>query len=499
MFFRSGWWFFVFVVFLFHSCQVRAEISDIDASSPFLTQHSKLISMDFQNAPLVDVLKIFSEQSGMNLIATEDLGNKQVTVYFDKVPVDQALEQILRANALTCELRPETNIYLVKTKTATDELETRVYSLKYASVSSSKLKQTLSIQSGEGASSGGLGSGQGILDSLRGLLTPNGKIYEDTRTNSVVITDVASNFPIIEKTIQSLDVPVPQILIEVEMLEVTKQTADLIGIKAGATPLTFTGASRSHYYPWDQNNLIRKGDASFGGDDGTAQYTAGTINASGLSATLQFLRTQTDTKNLARPRILTLNNEPAQIRISTNEAIGLETVTVGASSASTSTTTSAERVETGVSLTVTPQANLATDEITMAIAPKVTIARTGATFQGNTFRDPEERGSQSILKVKSGDTIIIGGLLRNETSKTITKIPVLGDIPFIGAAFRHKDSSDIERELIIFITPIIVNESLDLEEVKPAKVLLREQDIPGSREDLVHQELIAAEQKTILK
>src|SRR3990167_5965080 len=94
----------------------------------------------------------------------------------------------------------------------------------------------------------------------------------------------------------------------------------------------------------------------------------------------------------------------------------------------------------------------------MAIDPKVIQARTGQTFGSQTFKDPEERGTKSILRVPDGDTIILGGLLRTNVEETKTSVPLLGKIPVLGAAFRHKDKSESQRELIIFITPHIIPE-----------------------------------------
>jgi type IV pilus assembly protein PilQ len=457
---------------------IGASEINIDASSPFIyPDYSKRISMDFQNAALVDVLKIFSQQSNLNLITSAEIADKRVTVFLDQVPVEQALTQLLRANNLTYELQPDTDIYVVKPLTKLDtELITRVYPLKHATVNASKLKQTLQISTGDGASIKETADKEtiGIIAAIKSVLTTKGKIMEDPRTNSLIVTDLASNFPNIEQTIARLDVPVSQILIEVEMLEVSKGTADLIGVKIGSTPLTFTGGQRDHVYPWNQNRLLDKG---FTFED--PEYRVGTIDASGFSAVLQFLRTKTDTKNLARPRILTLNNEPAQIKISTDEAIGAKTSTSSSQNIATSSV-EAERVKTGVFLTVTPQANLLTGEIIMAVVPKVIITRTGLTFQGATFKDPEERGSQSILRVQTGDTIILGGLIRSDTQNIITKVPILGDLPLIGSAFRHKNETISDRELIIFITPHIINETplpktAAFTEQRP---LVREQDVP---------------------
>ena len=456
-----GLWlrFGLFAVFLWGGGNAFAADINIDTTSPFVyPAYSKKISMNFQDASLVDVLKIFSEQSNLNLVTSEGIASKKVTVYLDNVPVEQALEQILRANGLTYELQPDSDIYIVKPiSQLTNQLITRVYPLKHASVSNSKIRSTLSIVASTGSSSSSSGAATllpaGITEALKTVLTAEGKVVEDSRTNSLIVTDIPVNFTNIELAISRLDVPIAQILIEVEMLEITKETSDKIGIKYGDTPLDFTGAQRDHTYPWDQNQLLAKG---YTFED--PEYRVGTIDASGLAATLQFLRTQTDTKNLARPKILTLDNETAQIKITTQEAIGVKVQTTSTSSSSSNSSIEAERAETGVSLTVTPQINTATQEIIMAIIPEVIIARTGSTFNNVTFRDPERRGTQSILRVKSGETIIIGGLMRDDTSKVTTKLPFLGDLPFVGGAFRHKDNSIKERELVIFITPHIVQE-----------------------------------------
>lgn len=145
---------------------------------------------------------------------------------------------------------------------------------------------------------------------------------------------------------------------------------------------------------------------------------------------------------------------------------------------------------------VTPQANLTTKEITMAIAPKVIQARTGATFENQTFKDPEERGSQQILKVKAGETIVIGGLLRTDDSETVTKLPILGDIPFVGRLFRHTNTSNLERELLIFITPTIVNQSGKIQpSLFSGSEGAREQKIPPSRLKQIDKELKSIEQQ----
>src|SRR3990167_8935084 len=147
----------------------HASAGDLAESRFVLPEYSKKISMDFKKAQLNDVLKIFSQQSGLNFIAAQDVTSKEVTLYLDKVPVEEALERILTANSLTYEIQPGSDIFLVKpVKKPALDLVTRVYPLKYATVSSSKLLQTISIEWGSAATSGSTG---GVIPALKAVLS----------------------------------------------------------------------------------------------------------------------------------------------------------------------------------------------------------------------------------------------------------------------------------------------------------------------------------------
>ena len=498
-------YYIIFAVSLFAMCR-QADVYAgyaMEESRFSYPNYSKRISMDFKDAALNDVLKIFSQQSGMNFIAASDLNDKKVTLFFDNIPVEEALEKILTANGLEYEMQAGSDIFIVKSIPGEGQnLSTRIYRLKYASVPSSKINSTISIDTSGGSSSGsssgaskagssGASSGAGgIVGAVKGVVSKYGKVIEDPRTNSLIVTDMESQFQYIEPLIARLDVDIPQIMIEVEMLDVSKGSADLIGVKYGDKLLELTGAQRSVLYPWDLNFLKGKG-YSFA----APEYVAGLLDTSVSKVIVQFLETQSDTRNLARPRIVTLNNQTAQIQISTNEAIGISAKTTS-TGGSANTTKEAERVQTGVFLLVTPQANIATGEITIAIAPKVIQARTGGTFGDQTFKDPEERGSQQIMKVKAGETIVMGGLLRSDDVQTVTKLPIFGDIPLLGRVFRHKDKTKSERELLIFVTPSIVNENgRDKSSPVEDKDLVREQKVPQSRLIQIDKELKSIERQ----
>jgi len=447
-----------------------------------------IISMDFQDVGIKDALKMLSMQSGLNFIASEAVADRKVTLYLDKVPLSQAMDKIFSANNLSYELDKKANIFVVKDWGKMEaETITKVFYLKHASVSSSSLKEeasnSISSESESGSSSSGTTSGKwksedesGITYSIKKLLSSSGSLVEDFRTNSLVVTDTPARMKIISQVIISLDIEIPQIMLEVEMLDVSKNSIDKMGAKFGQTPFTafIYGASASMGFPFGSwSKILDAGKGSMSINPGSVD-DEGTATGNPYQVQVDFLKTQSDTKVLARPRIMTLNNETAEIKITTNEAVGSITDTQGQGTAST-TTTSAERVETGVSLRVTPQINSDNGDITMFVYPKVKDATT-STFN-TAYKDPEERSTKSTVRIKDGETVVIGGLIRHDRSETLTKLPILGDIPVVGLLFRHKNKDkDRERELLVFITPrIIKGGQVKLEQMQRFSLPIREQ------------------------
>jgi len=479
---------FIIFIFIFYLLPLRLNaIEKLPLSEPNIT-----ISMDLQDASLKNILKMFSIQSGLNFIASEAVQERKVTLYLDKVPIKEAMDKLFKANNLSYELDSQANIFIVKDWGAPQiETMTKVFSLKYATVSSSSLKQEMaktavSVSSLAGSSSltaGASGttstSGKwkseqdvGITEVVKKLLSSHGIVVEDYRTNSLIVTDIPSRIPIIAQTIALLDVPVAQVLIEVEMLDVSKDTADKLGFEFGDNPLTLI-------LPGGYDKI---GNKFFFGAEADRKREGGVTLGRTYAHVLDFLTTQTDTKYLARPRLLTLNNEPAEISITKDEVVGKkQTTTTG-----TSTTTSLEFIRstdlaltkegTGIYLRVTPQVNTETNEITMVINPKSSVTSPSALFTDQA--DAEVRSTKSIVKVKDGETVMLGGIIHTDKKVVTVKLPILGDIPLLGALFRHQNQSkNLERELIIFITPHIIKDasSLELVQMKKGGLAPREQ------------------------
>ncbi len=443
-----------------------APLEDIESRFIY-ADYSKKISMDFKDASLIDVLKIFSKQSGKNFISAADVSSKKVTVFLDNVSIDEALEKILDVNDLTYEMDSNSDVFVVKPKSKEQNRVTKVFVLKNASVTTSKISSD--------------SSKSGVLAAIKQVLSTDGKMEEDSRTNSLIITDIPEQFPLIAETITKLDVDVAQILIQVEMIDVNKSVTDKLGMSYGNFPnLSVTGSKSGLLYRNSSSDTA----------PGTLSY------ATSVAAALDFLKSQSDSRILARPRILTLNNQTATIEISTDEAIGLSASQTSVGTSGSTSSTGAERTKTGVTLEVTPQANIITGEIILSVNPKVIVASPGSIINpsnGQAFKDPEERSTKSILKVKNGETFMIGGLLRTQNSIGITNVPFLGDIPIIGAAFRHKAKESTERELVIFITTNIINDKLKQDFDSANIVRFNREFSKPKRLDSVNQQLDSTE------
>jgi len=469
------------------------------------------VSMEFERASLKDVLKAFSQQSGINIIASGTIAEQPITLYLEDVPVLDAFDQILRAGNLTYERPLGSEVYIVRAKPPEElalQTMTRVYRIKFARVSSSILAKaaaafgdrtpfeaTLESRGGSGVGTARSGSGDvGIDTVIRELLTDRGDVTVDGRTNSLIITDVPENFPRLEGALVALDIKTPQVLVDTEVIETSVTKLKDLGIEWGTgsegTLFELTPAKRTTRMPFS-TLFGREGIQPVA--SGTQGLTLGSLDPSQAVGALQMLEQDTDTKILARPKILTLDNESAVIRLTRDEAIGFQT----SSQTQTGTETSEpERSTTGVVLVVTPQVN---DDgyITMLIEPSVskTVASNISPPDGQaTPRDPKTRSARSLVRVRSGDTLVVGGLIDRSDETTVRRVPILSGIPFIGEAFKNTEVNDSGSELIVFVTPRILEEATATQLATVSPFALREQEPAGSRQQTIERTLDVLEQ-----
>lgn len=440
------------------------------------------ISMNFRDAALRDVIKAFSAETGLNLITTNDVEEQLLTLYIEDVTVLDALDQILKAANLSYERPPGSNIYIVHPQTDDQSLITRVYRLRYSRVSRSILARSIAafgsitpfeaaVASNQSVEGGGSGDDEvtGIDTVIEQLLSDEGYLSVDDRTNTLIITDVPENFPRLESALAALDVQTPQILIEAELLEIALTEADHIGTQVGSSlGYTFglTGGSRASQALWRALGLDGGAVIDPIGDDGsvgdssvtTSGFTHNILTLPTFETVLNLIKQDTNSRVLARPKVLTLDNESAVIRLTTDEVIG----TIIETSPEGGITAEAERYPTGILLSVTPQIN-ETDFITLLVEPTVASATVSSIVDPSTespYKDPKIRSARSLVRIRSGDTLVIGGLIDEDSTEVIQKVPFLGDLPFVGKLFTDVQKDSVSSELVIFVTPSIIKEHM---------------------------------------
>ena len=472
-----------------------------EVASPQAPEKPPTISMDVTEAYLEDVLKLLSRQAGMNFVASDAVREKKVTLYFDRVSISDALESILHANGLLVTAKEGKNLFIVTESGAPSiSTSTRVYQLKYARVvptagetaktfglSGSLITETFKSSGGSSSSSttgaqgstpssggaGGAGSGSteqtgGVLLVVKSLLTEHGSVVADARTNSLIVTDIPERLQVIDETISKLDIKPKQIYIEAEVLEVTLDTLRRLGIEYGTSSgqvATFVGPSRTTHFPFAQGLL----------DAAARTQTLGTLSLTDVSALLKLLATEKDVRFLARPRLLTLSSEVAEIRIVSEAVTGV----TSSSQSQTGTVTSApERTTVGTILRVTPLVNDA-NFITMIIEPEVSRVIQSSSFPD--FLDPNRRVARTSVMVSNGSTAMIAGLISAENSDGSRRLPGIGDIPLLGLPFKRTETEKKNTEILLFITPHILPE--DSTEMKLQFPKEREQAPLSTKED----------------
>jgi len=465
----------------------------------------KIGPIRLKGAPLSTFLDVVSAQSKVNFIITEGLEAKTITVFLRKTTVREALELLLRVKGLTYQRIGKSNTYVVQKRSVDmPNLITKIYTLNYiplipiASVGEDMAaitSQDVSAGSNndQGGQQGGQQQGQGEKDSpiaiiniVRSVLSKkNGKLAVDPRTNTLIITDVPEVFPQVEQILSELDKKAPQILIEAQIVEINTDRMNELGIEwggsrgemayfAGPARLTDYGL-RPGFYSGDQwkmffPNTSDVGEAAEGSSSGggaidpifsTGQQSSkgvyyGIFSLSQLQAIFRALISKGEGRYLGKPKIVAMNNKTALITISKDAAMGTQSTVSSAGGSSGESSTGVERRRIGLVLKVTPQVNKE-GYITMVVQPAYADAVASAiTVQGETVYDPVSRGASTMVRVKNGQTVVIGGMLASTESKTVKKVPLLGYIPIIGWLFTSVSSRRTNTDLVIFLTPTIL-------------------------------------------
>ena len=432
--------------------------------------------IQFVDVPLTAAIENLARQADLNYILDPKIGYGQagadgrtvpqpsISIRWENLTAEQALTAVLNNYDLQLVQDSKTKIARVAPKdpAAPEPLLTKVIQLKYASPSN-------------------------VLASVQGTLTDRrSKVVPDVRTSQLVVVATDKEMIAVDELITHLDMPTRQVLIEANLLETSRNPSSVKGVDWSGTLQAqnvafgngiMSGTSVNTANPDTTTTLpggrvvttpgVGRSDSTIlntvVGDGGFNWNTLsgmtlgiGFLSADGARAVLSFLNSDNDTKVISTPRTITLDNETATVSVtSSNPVVNITASVAGVTSGSSQTT----YVETGTKLMVTPRIS-ANNLIRLVITPEVSEPQKQPAVNGQLQPDGYIfRKIQTQVLIPSGNTIVMGGLVSDSTSKGYSKVPVLGDLPLLGLAFRHESKQRAQKNLIIFITPTIVQDS----------------------------------------
>jgi type II secretory pathway component GspD/PulD (secretin) len=486
-------------------------------------RHEKISTFDFSSANIVDIIRLLSKEYNVNIVAGEEIQGK-VSGHFTGT-LEGTLKAVLKSAGNYVFVK-EKDIFRIIPSDKIDRayLVTRIITLKYLDAGDvdELVKELLSpigktkvfvktyrgiITGTSGYSGGGTGT-TGTTGVQTGTTTQTGGTTGVTstqvavgteglvRSNTLMVTDIPSVIEKIEEILKTLDVTPPQVMIEAKIMEVVFEKGIKLGIGAEY-------ASPKHH-TLDIKELLQS-TISEG-----LEFSIGTLSQDDYNIVINAIQDNNKTNLLSSPRIVTLDNQPAKIVVTTTEP----TITTVSQTVTSATGVSVFQalpawgvdVVYGITLEVIPHVS-EEGYITMRIFPEVSD-KVGEIISPAATETQPSIGSKPILSrkamltqavVKSGDTIVIGGLIKDTQEKKVSKIPILGDIPILGLPFNRVSKTNVKKDLIIFLTPTILKDGYEKsgmsipqpeDKVKPAQTEVELLPVPAPQvqEEVAEQE-----------
>lgn len=412
----------------------------------------RAISLNFQDIPVRTVLQIIADYNGFNLV-TSDSVTGNITLRLDGTPWDQALDIVLKVRGL--DKRMDGNILMIA---PSDELAAREAKELQAQQQVEQLEplmsEFLAINYAKAADIAAL-----LNNKEATLLSARGNVAVDDRTNTLLVKDTATTIENVRRLLRRLDVPVKQVLIESRMVTVKDNVRDEIGLRWGfsdqqndkAWSGTAPGANNlaGGTVPalndrWNVNLPVANPAGSIAFH--VTKFADGTL----LDLELSALEQENKGEIIASPRITTANQKKARIEQ------GTEIPYLEASSSGATTVTFKKAV---LSLEVTPQITPDNKIILDLEITQDTRGETVSTGNGPAQAIDTQRIQTQVL-VDNGATVVLGGIYQQQMTNTTSKVPVFGDIPYLGNLFKRRNDFNEKTELLIFVTPKILTESL---------------------------------------
>jgi len=409
----------------------------------------KTISIEASNLPIDKVIRQLAEQADVNLIISPKVTGQVNVGPLTNVPLAEALKNILSTHGYDYVIDKNMVRVVPASEIAqvTEKLVSKVYRITYADVTE-------------------------VEKALQKFMSKQGSLSCNPGTSNIIVTDGESKIKAMDTFIEEIDRITPQILVEARIYDITSKDRLDLGVKWEAgTNTTYVGGTAITGGEPPTTHLDRAGNrdpfigSGFTGTTTKTPATAAAIRFGWLNQNIDvdmLLRAEQeniDAKLLANPRVLVLDNEKALIKIISE--IPYQQLTESALGGSIGTTAFRE---VGVELDVTPHLTRE-DMIRLQLKPKFSVKTDDVVIVGAggvSSAQPviDRREANTTLLVRNGQTVVLGGLRKKEASKQVNKVPLLGDLPLVGFLFRFTGEDTVTSELVVFITPRIVEQAV---------------------------------------
>ncbi len=418
-----------------------SSIGNIAVANMILQSKTDAVSIELKNADIQDVLRLLAKKHKLNIITSPDVKG-EITVSLKKVKIKRALDAIVKMNGF--EWFQEGNIIMVKPfeKEIRGDKLTKVYKLNY--IDADKVKDALT----------GVLSGKGEITTF-GMAVKGGESQKTGASNVIIVTDVPQNIPKVSAVIRALDIPIPQITIEVQFIETSITENEDIGINWSSKVSVIGGPSSTAGAAASTDGSATGQSAGFPLFGTWRGLNIATLTLQEFSAIMELLHTQGNSKLLNNPTLSTLDNQEAFTEVKTVVPIAVPQtqITPGLAGAGFIQPLTFKDQDIGISLKIIPHVT-ENNYVLLSITTSVEVI-TGFTGPDNDRPITSVRKADTKIMVRAGDTAAIGGLLKEDEFLNYKKVPFFSSIPIIGKFFIHTSLEKNKSELLIFITPRI--------------------------------------------
>jgi len=394
--------------------RINAARGPVSASPKLRTRDNRPVTLQFRDAPTKAVFEVLSRQTGINFVFDKDVrSDTKTTIFVQEVPVEQAIDLVLSQNQLARQVLSD-NMVMIYPNTTTKQKDYQDQVVRTFYLTTAAPKEV-----------------EGLIKTVLDAKT----MVINERSGTVTIRDTPEVIRMAERLVASIDLPDPEVMLEVEVLEIKRTRMQQLGI---AYPTQATLSTPS--------NMVLNSLKNLNGSN---------ISVTPLTVTVDALKQDGVSNVLASPRIRARNKEKAKILIGSRVPVITETTSLlGATS---TPTTNVQYLDVGLTLNVEPTV-YANDDVGIKIDMEVSSILDTVKVGGTVAYEIGTRNATTVLQLKDGETQVLAGLIQDSDTRSASKIPGLGDIPVLGRLFADHSLDKSKTEIVLSITPRIIRQ-----------------------------------------